>query len=105
MGNALDRVRTAQSANEAATVSAKETTAAQDLKGWIGWLKIHTKEEQKQRQEYFWRLVIACAIGAFGTGRLWESFYEWLQKRRSKSLRVWWAGCRTSRFLVPLRGR
>ena len=40
----MDRVRTAQAANKAATVSAKETTAAaQEVTGRLKWLEIHIK--------------------------------------------------------------
>ena len=80
-------------------MSAKETTAAlketyaaaQDLKGWIGWLKIYVKEEKKQRKEYFWRLVIACALGAFGAS-VFGNILRILAENTIEHISVWWAG-------------
>ena len=59
--------------------------------GWIGWLKIHTKEEQKQRQKYFWRLVIACTVVAFGAG-VFGNILRMVAEETLETLRVWWAG-------------
>ena len=103
MGSALDRVRTAQAENEAATVIAKETTAAlkdttaaaQEVTGRLKWLEIHIKREQAQQLKRFRRELIVCAVVAFAvsiTTLVLGNILREIAIETIDNLRVWWAG-------------
>ena len=109
MGNALDRVRMAQEANDALAQSAKDaraevrdlTAEVKNLKGEMQWLQIHIKREQEQAREpkRFRRELIVCAVVAVGatlttlvTMLVLGNILREIAIETFETLRVWWAG-------------